>query len=122
VVIYDLDVVISVGYRIKSERGVQFRRWASNVLRQHLVQGYTLNRACFEQNAAELEQALALIVKTARSPASQRALAQCGGRSGHQRYRLGCPDLAGCGIRPQTERDADSADYEHAGGARRQTF
>ena len=39
VVIYDLDVVISVGYRIKSERGVQFRRWASNVLRQHLVQG-----------------------------------------------------------------------------------
>ena len=40
VVFYDLDVVISVGYRIKSERGVQFRRWATNVLRQHLVQGY----------------------------------------------------------------------------------
>lgn len=68
VVIYDLDVVISVGYRIKSERGVQFRRWASNVLRQHLVQGYTLNRARFEQNAAELQQALALIRKAAQSP------------------------------------------------------
>jgi hypothetical protein len=40
VVFYDLDVVISVGYRIKSERGVQFRRCATNVLRQHLVQGY----------------------------------------------------------------------------------
>jgi hypothetical protein len=41
VVFYDLDVVISVGYRINSERGVQFRRWATNVLRQYLVQGYT---------------------------------------------------------------------------------
>jgi hypothetical protein len=68
VVIYDLDVVISVGYRIKSERGVQFRRWATQVLRQHLVQGYTLNRSRLEQNAAELEQALALIRKAAQAP------------------------------------------------------
>jgi prophage maintenance system killer protein len=43
VVFYDLDVIISVGYRIKSERGVQFRRWASNILKQYLVQGYALN-------------------------------------------------------------------------------
>lgn len=69
VVFYDLDVVISVGYRIKSERGVQFRRWATNTLRQHLVQGYTLNKCRLEQNANELEQALALIRKTAQSPA-----------------------------------------------------
>ncbi len=68
VVYHDLDVVISVGYRIKSERGVQFRRWATQVLRQHLVQGYTLNQSRFDQNAAELQQALALIRKAARSP------------------------------------------------------
>jgi hypothetical protein len=48
VAFYDLDVVISVGYRIKSERGVQFRRWATNVLRQHLVQGYSLNQQRLE--------------------------------------------------------------------------
>jgi hypothetical protein len=63
VVFYDLDVVISVGYRIKSERGVQFRRWATNVLRQHLVQGYTLNQQRFEaqqEKLAELRQAIAL--------------------------------------------------------------
>ena len=65
---FNLDVAISVGYRVKSTRGVQFRHWATNVLRQHLVQGYTLNRARFEQNAVELEQALALIRKTAQSP------------------------------------------------------
>lgn len=63
VVFYDLDVVISVGYRIKSERGVQFRRWATNVLRQHLVQGYTLNQQRLEaqrEKLAEFRQAIAL--------------------------------------------------------------
>lgn len=68
VTFYDLDVVISVGYRIKSPQGVQFRRWATQRLKEHLVQGYTLNRTRFEKNAAELEQALALIQKAAQSP------------------------------------------------------
>ena len=44
VAFYDLDVVISVGYRIKSPQGVQFRRWATQRLREYLVQGYTLNK------------------------------------------------------------------------------
>jgi prophage maintenance system killer protein len=66
---YNLDVIISVGYRVKSVQGTRFRQWATHVLRQHLVQGYTLHQARFEQNAAELEQALALIRKAARSPA-----------------------------------------------------
>jgi prophage maintenance system killer protein/prophage antirepressor-like protein len=66
---YDLDVIISVGYRIKSPQGVQFRRWATRVLKEHLTRGYTLNQQRFEQNAQELEAALALIKKTAASPA-----------------------------------------------------
>lgn len=69
VTLYDLDVIISVGYRVKSPRGVQFRRWATTVLRQHLVKGYTLHQSRFEKNAAELDQALMLIRKTAQSPA-----------------------------------------------------
>ncbi len=68
VAFYDLDVVISVGYRVKSQRGVQFRRWATQILRQHLVQGYTLNQTRFKENAEELQQALALIHKVAQSP------------------------------------------------------
>ena len=40
---YNLDVIISVGYRVKSLRGTQFRIWATNILRQHLVAGYTIN-------------------------------------------------------------------------------
>jgi len=65
---YNLDVIISVGYRVKSHQGTCFRIWATQRLREHLVQGYTLNRQRLERNAGELEQALALIQKTAQSP------------------------------------------------------
>ena len=65
---YNLDVIISVGYRVKSQRGTQFRMWATKRLREYLVQGYTVNEQRFDKNAAELQQALALIKKTAQSP------------------------------------------------------
>lgn len=65
---YNLDAIISVGYRVNSKRGTQFRQWATGVLRDHLMQGWTLDRARFEHNAAELEAALALVRKTAQSP------------------------------------------------------
>lgn len=66
---YNLDAVISVGYRVNSKKGVQFRQWATGILRQHLLRGYTLNQKRFEDNAHELEKALLLIRKTAESPA-----------------------------------------------------
>ncbi|OED41003.1 hypothetical protein ACH42_15105 [Endozoicomonas sp. (ex Bugula neritina AB1)] len=66
---YNLDAVISVGYRVNSKRGVQFRIWATQRLKEVLVQGYSLNKQRFEQNAAELEQALALIKKASQSQA-----------------------------------------------------
>ncbi len=69
VTLYDLDVVISVGYRVKSPQGVQFRRWATQRLRDYLIRGYTINQQRFEENAVELKQALALIQKAAKSPA-----------------------------------------------------
>lgn len=65
---YNLDAIISVGYRVNSKRGTQFRQWATRVLRDHLMQGWTLDRARFEHNAAELEAALALVKKAAQSP------------------------------------------------------
>ncbi|WP_280554339.1 RhuM family protein [Halomonas sp. 25-S5] len=66
---YNLDVVISVGYRVKSHEATHFRQWATRVLREHLTQGWTLNRQRFEENARELEAAMALVRKTAGSPA-----------------------------------------------------
>ena len=40
---YSLDVIISVGYRVKSKRGVEFRRWANSVLKQYILRGYAVN-------------------------------------------------------------------------------
>ena len=73
---YNLDAIISVGYRVNSRRGVRFRQWATSVLRDHLVRGYTLNRQRFEQNARELEAALELV----RTAASVEALSTDQGR------------------------------------------
>lgn len=65
---YSLDVIISVGYRVKSVEGTRFRQWATRTLREHLTQGYTLNRQRLEANARELEAALQLVRKAAQSP------------------------------------------------------
>jgi len=65
---YSLDAIISIGYRANSKRGTLFRQWATNVLRNHLRQGWTLDRARMDHNAAELEAALTLVRKTARIP------------------------------------------------------
>ncbi|MCC5812925.1 MAG: virulence protein RhuM/Fic/DOC family protein [Ectothiorhodospiraceae bacterium] len=65
---YNLDAVISVGYRVSSARATRFRIWATRVLREHLIRGWTLNRQRFEENARELEAALALVRKAAQSP------------------------------------------------------
>ena len=48
---YNLDAIISVGYRVNSKRGVRFRQWATRLLKEHLTRGYTLHRARFEANA-----------------------------------------------------------------------
>jgi len=62
---YSLDVIISVGYRVKSQRGVRFRQWATRVLRDHLTQGYSLNEhRLAQQGLAELEQAVDLLGQT----------------------------------------------------------
>lgn len=66
---YNLDTIISIGYRVNSTRATRFRQWATQVLRQHLTQGYSLDRERFEKNAAELEAALLLVRKAASGQA-----------------------------------------------------
>lgn len=61
---YNLDAIISVGYRVNSKRGTQFRIWATNVLRKHLIDGYTINEKrlkASEEKYKELQSALKLI-------------------------------------------------------------
>lgn len=61
---YNLDAIISVGYRVNSLRATQFRQWATSVLKQHLVQGYTLNQKRLAERGVEFEQAVALLSRT----------------------------------------------------------
>ncbi|WP_340678441.1 virulence protein RhuM/Fic/DOC family protein [Paraglaciecola sp.] len=65
---YNLDVIISVGYRVKSQQGVKFRQWATRTLKQHLLAGYTLNQKRLSQNAVELQKALELVTRAAALP------------------------------------------------------
>ena len=46
---YNLDVIISVGYRVKSQRGVEFRKWANSVLKDYIIRGYAVNNKRIEQ-------------------------------------------------------------------------
>jgi prophage maintenance system killer protein len=68
VAFYNLDVIISVGYRVKSLRGTQFRIWATSVLKNHLVRGYSLNqRRLAEKGVKEVRQVLSLLADTLKS-------------------------------------------------------
>src|SRR5207245_1446231 len=67
---YNLDVIISVGYRVKSSQGTRFRQWASRVLREHLVQGYTFNQTRLaDRGLLEARQTLDLLARTLQNQA-----------------------------------------------------
>lgn len=58
---YTLDVIISVGYRVHSQRGVRFRQWANSVLKQYLVKGYAINENIRKHQIAELRQLIQVL-------------------------------------------------------------
>ena len=67
---YNLDVIISVGYRVKSKRGTQFRQWANQVLKNYLLHGYAINNRFenLEQRVAKAEQQIEYFVRTSLPP------------------------------------------------------
>ena len=70
IVCYNLDVVISVGYRVNSKRGTQFRIWANSVLKEYLMKGYVLNQRIdrVEKKLLEHDQKFDLLIKTSLPP------------------------------------------------------
>ena len=63
---YNLDVIISVGYRVKSQRGVQFRQWANRVLKQYLIKGYAINERLRHEQISELRQLVQVVGRALR--------------------------------------------------------
>lgn len=67
---YNLDVIISVGYRVKSKRGVEFRKWANSVLRQYILQGYAVN----SNRIAQLGEVIRIMKRTENTLDSRQDL------------------------------------------------
>ncbi|MFJ1412002.1 RhuM family protein [Capnocytophaga canimorsus] len=61
---YNLDAILSVGYRVSSKRATQFRKWATQTLKQHLVQGYTINEQRLKERGIEFNEVLSLLSST----------------------------------------------------------
>ena len=67
---YNLDVIISVGYRVKSKRGVEFRRWANSVLRQYILKGYAVN----DTRISQLGEVIRIMKRTENELDSKQVL------------------------------------------------
>ena len=67
---YDLDVVISVGYRVKSKRGTAFRIWANKVLKDYLIKGYAVNDRLRHEQIGELRQLVNMLGRTIQTTSS----------------------------------------------------
>ncbi|MBQ4437534.1 virulence RhuM family protein [bacterium] len=67
---YSLDIIISVGYRVKSKRGIEFRKWANSVLKEFLLKGYSVNQRFerLEQRVSQTEEKIEFFVRTALPP------------------------------------------------------
>ena len=67
---YNLDAIISIGFRVNTQRGIQFRQWANNVLKQHLLRGYSVNERFerLEQRVTSAEEKIDFFVQTSLPP------------------------------------------------------
>jgi prophage maintenance system killer protein len=61
---YNLDMIISVGYRVNSKRGVKFRQWANKVLKEYLIKGYAVNERIRKEQIGELRQLVGMLGRT----------------------------------------------------------
>ena len=68
--LYNLDVIISVGYRVNTQRGIQFRQWALKILKDYLLKGYSVNQRIerLEQRVTQTENKIDFFVRTALPP------------------------------------------------------
>lgn len=78
VTLYNLDVIISVGYRVKSQQGTSFRQWATRMLREHIVKGYTVNEQRLREESAKLREMRQTVELLARTLTNQELVTKTG--------------------------------------------
>lgn len=82
---YNLDAIISVGYRVSSARATQFRIWATGTLKEHLIQGYSLNQRRLAERGIGFEQVVALLSRTLANQQLERQHAGGAGLAGRRK-------------------------------------
>lgn len=75
---YNLDAILSVGYRVNSKQGTRFRQWATQTLRDHIVKGYTVNEQRFREQAVKLTEMRRTVELLARTLANQELVSETG--------------------------------------------
>ncbi len=113
---YNLDMIISVGYRVNSIRGVKFRQWASSVLKQYLIKGYAVNESMRKKQVAELRQLLGRTLRHSPDPLKeeQSALVDVVVDYTYALDTLDDYDYQRLGIKNTTAHGAFRATYEGA--------
>lgn len=84
---YNLDMIISVGYRVRSQRGVQFRIWASNILKEYLRKGFAMDDERLKGNGGGMYRR-ELLDRTRDIRSSEKAINNTGGNNGYIKKRL----------------------------------
>ena len=107
VAFYSLDTIISVGYRVKSRRGVEFRRWATSILRSYLFKGYAAN----ERRLRELGQTMSIVARLPEGDLSVRQVLDIVQSYSHALDLLDDYDHQAI-LRPDGSRDAYTLTYE----------
>ena len=74
ILFYNLDVIISVGYRVKSKRGTKFRQWASKILKEYMLRGYSVNQRFeqLERRVSKTEEQIDFFIRTSLPPDAER--------------------------------------------------
>ena len=119
---YDLDVIISVGYRVKSKRGTAFRIWARNIIKDFLVKGYAVNEQIRKEQIADLRQLVGMLGRTIQnqpllSNDETNALFEVGTDYTYALDTLDNYDYQRLTIDKTTKEEPFHATYENAMGA-----
>jgi prophage maintenance system killer protein len=70
---YNLDMIISIGYRVNSKRGIEFRRWASRILKDYIIKGFAINEKMRREQLSDLRQLVQIVGRTVQSKAIESA-------------------------------------------------
>lgn len=115
---YTLDVIISVGYRVKSKRGTEFRRWANTVLKEYLIKGYAINENRYKEKVSDMQKAIELLNSTINNQIETldeaKSLIKVINDYAYALTILDEYDLQTISIKNSTKKRASQIDYDEA--------